>query len=511
MNPSVTITDHGREGEVIYREGSRAITGYQEFGGASVVAIVSMGSVDEWRTHHAWAVDRRTQILRYIADEVIRQKAPGCSVEIDDVSGNIIVRSAKTSAAGVVSAFISSSGETRASTRDGEFWMFRYRRVRGKFALIVLAIASILGAVMWIKTRVLVVESANGVPVGSTLRTETHLATLISQLQPYTPSLRHDSSTERFTLSVFLVPLDRSAPKLVRLARDLPAGSYSLARVIGSDGKTMWVDANGLYGVDLRTYSAVTADAVIEGNPELDRSWVNDTRGMDIVDGRLQMLARDRSEAYALDPDTLRATIVTPRVVNRQYSNPPLTRYMAAGLLASPSAWLGLHSKSDLDGAYRAGRWLRAVESASDSPREMRRLMRGEMEGDSSDGAHWQIRSMTPISEVEYRNASFLRVSEQSEPLRLSNPDSALMLYTSGDGVGTQSTLVVARVEVSSGRLLWSHDTGLDRFKLEQILPGEQSTVFVGTRPPVPDKVSEPLILILDHASGRVMTHSLWQ
>ena len=138
--------------------------------------------------------------------------------------------------------------------------------------------------------------------------------------------------------------------------------------------------------------------------------------------------------------------------------------------------------------------------------------MRGEFEEDSSsDGAHWRIRSMTPISETEYRNASFLRLNEKSEPLRLSGPDSVLMLYSSGDGVSPQSTLSVARVEVPSDRLLWTSDTGLDRFKLEQILPGEERTVFRGTRPPVPDKVSEPLLVILDHATGQLTTHSLWQ
>ena len=262
------------------------------------------------------------------------------------------------------------------------------------------------------------------------------------------------------------MPLDGSAPKLVRLVRDLPAGGYSLARVIGSDGNTMWIDANGLYGVNLRTYSLVTADDVARANPGLDRTWVSD-------------------------------------------SNPPLTRYMAAGVLVPPNTWMGLLSKSDLEGAYRPGRWLRAVESASDTSREMRRLLRGEMTEDSSDGAHWQIRSVTPISETEYRNASFLRSSERSEPLRLNNPDSVLMLYTSGDGAGSQGTLFVARVEVPTGRLLWSNDTGLDRFKLEQILPGEQRTVFRGTRPPVPNKVSEPLLVILDHATGQLTTHSL--
>jgi hypothetical protein len=466
VKPEVTIAESGRESSITYREGSRAITGYQEFGGANVVAIVSMGSVDDWRARHAWAVDRRAQILRYVAGEVIRQRAPGCSAEINDASGDIVLRKAG-SAVDAMRVAAPSGVTTATAARDDASWVFRFSWLRAMFALVVLAIVLIIGAAVWVKNRVLVVESGPGTPFGSTLLTNAHLATLISQLQPYTPSLQRDPSKDRFTLSVFLVPLDGSEPKLVRLVRDLPAGSYSLARVIGSDGNTLWIDVNGLYGVDLGTYSLVPADDVARANPPS---------------------------------------------VPRQYSNPPLTHYMAAGLLTAPNAWLGVLSQSDLEGSYRPGRWLRAVEGASDSPREVRRLMRGEFEEDSSsDGAHWRIRSMTPISETEYRNASFLRLNEKSEPLRLSGPDSVLMLYSSGDGVSPQSTLSVANVEVPSGRLLWTSDTGLDRFKLEQILPGEERTVFRGTRPPVPDKVSEPLLVILDHATGRLTTHSLWQ
>ena len=473
-----------------------------------------------YRTTGAWGAGKGAKLTPVEVDtnfhELVEQineilSNPVQPVEIDEVSGDIVLRNARTSAGGLLRAAISSDVSTEASTRADASWVFRFSRLRAKLAVVALAIALLVGAGVWLKTRMLVVDPGNGAPFGSTLRTDTHVATLISQLQPYTPSLRRDSSAERFTLSVFLVPLDGSAPKLVPLVRDLPAGDYSLARVIGSDGSTMWIDANGLYGVDLRKYSLVTVDDVARANPGLDRAWMDDTRGMDIVDGRLQMLAHDRSAAYSLNPDTLQATAVAPQAVARQYSNPPLTQYMAAGLITQPNAGVGLLSKSDLEGEYRPGRWLRSVLSASDTPREIRGLMRVEIDNDSSDGRHWRIRSLTLISEAEYRNAFFLRLNEQSEPLRLSNPDSVLMLYTSGDSAGAQSTVFVARVEIPSGRLLWSNDTGLDRFKLEQILPGERRTVFRGTRPPTPNKVSEPLIVILDHATGRLATHSLWQ
>src|SRR5690606_7173714 len=112
---------------------------------------------------------------------------------------------------------------------------------------------------------------------------------------------------------------------------------------------------------------------------------------------------------------------------------------------------------------------------------------------------------------AEYRNAFFLRMDEKSEPLRVANPDSVLMLHTSNGGLAAQGTLLVSRVAIDGASLLWTVDTGIERFKLEQILPGERLTAFVGTRPPVPDKVSEPLIVLVDHDTGALATHSLWQ
>ena len=92
MSPSVSVVQHGRDGHVTYHDGAHTITGYQEFGGGDVVAIVSMGSDAEWRARHVWAVGRRAEILRFVAAELIRQKAPDCRADIDDASGDIVFR-----------------------------------------------------------------------------------------------------------------------------------------------------------------------------------------------------------------------------------------------------------------------------------------------------------------------------------------------------------------------------------------------------------------------------------
>ena len=513
MSPRVSVVQHGRDGHVAYHEGANAITGYFEFGGGDVVAIVSMGSDADWRARHGWAIDRRGEILRFVAAELIRQKAPDCQATIDDASGDIVFRLAGAGAADRPPATpAASAGTATGHAAHPAGWVRRFGALQGRLGAIGLAAALLAGAAAWVKTRVLVVAPVSGVPIGPVVRTDTHLASLIDTRQPYTPSLNHNSSTERFTVSLFLVPLDGTAVRLFQLKSDLRVDGYPLARIIGSDGRTLWLDVAGLAGVNLQTYARVTDDDVKAANPGLDARWIDDTRRIDVVDGRLQMLSDDHREARALDPASLRASPVPPKNVARPLSEPPLTLHMAAGLRVSNTSWLGLQSDADLAGAYRPGEWLRAVESATDTPRDTRWLVRGTLDpGPSGSGDHRRITAMTPIGDAAYRNASFLRLNETSAPLRLTSPDSALMLHTSGDGTGTSSTLLVSRVDVANGRLMWTADTGIHRFALAQVLPTERSTVFVGTRPPIPDKVSEPLAVILDHATGELTTHSLWR
>lgn len=92
MQRSVTLIPRGRGAQVTYTEGLRSITGHQQPVDDDEVAMVSMGSVKDWRAGHAWAMDRRSQILRYVAEELIRRQTASCSAEIDEVSGQILLR-----------------------------------------------------------------------------------------------------------------------------------------------------------------------------------------------------------------------------------------------------------------------------------------------------------------------------------------------------------------------------------------------------------------------------------
>jgi len=179
---------------------------------------------------------------------------------------------------------------------------------------------------------------------------------------------------------------------------------------------------------------------------------------------------------------------------------------MASGLCLDEHTWLGLLSVPELEKEYAPGKWVRKIADANDA-RQLRRLQRALL-GDSATTGSRRIISMDPIGKEEFLNASFLRMDERSEPIRPSEPDGALMLYTSEPGL--KGTLVMARVDME-GRIIWHVDTAIDRFKLQRILPGGQVTAFMGTRLPVPGKVSEPILVLVDHASGKAVTHSLWR
>lgn len=103
----------------------------------------------------------------------------------------------------------------------------------------------------------------------------------------------------------------------------------------------------------------------------------------------------------------------------------------------------------------------------------------------------------------KYR-AGFVRGSRQGAILQLAGGGALLVWeskpYRSG-------TIMVARID-SSGSVAWTVDTGIGT--LHQVLPDPQTPALIGERPRVPDKVSEPILVIMDAATGGLTTHSLW-
>lgn len=88
----VEIPNGGRAGYVGYYEDFHAASFYWEYGGGDVVVIIHAGKAESWDSQYPWAVNRRHEILKRVAQEVIRQKAHSCKAEIDEQGGFIYIR-----------------------------------------------------------------------------------------------------------------------------------------------------------------------------------------------------------------------------------------------------------------------------------------------------------------------------------------------------------------------------------------------------------------------------------
>jgi hypothetical protein len=353
--------------------------------------------------------------------------------------------------------------EKRKRTQaDETAWYHRLRDLRLKLALGVGAVAVVVALVLGLGKQVLSIDTGKGTPIGHALRTDAHVAVLIQTLDAYIPSPNRDRSKDTYSISLFIVPLDGTEPRLVPIKEGLSPNSFSLAKIIGSDGRALWYDVAGTGAVDLKTFKLLQPSELREP-PQMQRS-------------------------------------------NSMALGPKVEHHLAAGLFTSPTSWLGLYSEEEAGRDLKEGFSLKRVVPAV-SAKQLRRFHQVEVEAEVMAGRQ-RIISARPLGGTDFLNAAFVRMDESSEPLRMHDPDGVLMIHTDKPGLGGK--LVVARVD-DNGSVVWSVDTGIDRFALQQILPGKDATVFIGTRPPVPDQVSEPLLVIVEHATGKVSSRSLWR
>ena len=411
--PHLSFEDHGRSGTVTYHEAGNRLACYWEFGGGDVVTIVQCGSAAAWE-RHPWALARRNEILRYIADEVVWQKAPGCRAEIDSDTGDIVLRQAVAARSDgnprrSLDMRPTAPGAVTPAQRAAEArWVFRLTTLRAKLGLLVLAASLLVGAGLMIRDALFTIDPGKGTAIGDSVRTDRHIATLIQTLESYVPSLNRNHGNDTYSISLLLVPLDGSDTQLIPLRSGLTPNAFSLARIFGSDGRTLWFNVAGVGGLDLATFEL-----------------------------------RPEAEVAAIDPRDL------PRPWGDWPMAPTPEQFLAAAPTTAPAT-----------------------------------------------------------GGTAFLDAAFLSAINSTTPIRLDDPPGKLMLYTSVPG--PRGTAVVARVD-DAGEVLWSVDTGIGRPALRQILPGADATAFVGTRPPVPNEVSEPLLVIIEHDGGRQATHSLWR
>jgi hypothetical protein len=157
MRRTVTLSQRAHDGRVTYTEGLRSIIGQQESGAGDALAILSMGSEQDWRAGRAWAVPRRSQILRFIAEEVIARHFPDAAAEIDEATGEIVIRD------------LAAAPGLRTTTAADTFWGRRYAEMKGRVGLLVLAAVVAFALAGWIGTRMAASGPGDGQHSGSSL------------------------------------------------------------------------------------------------------------------------------------------------------------------------------------------------------------------------------------------------------------------------------------------------------------------------------------------------------
>ncbi len=381
-----------------------------------------------------------------------------------------------------------------------------FRERKSKYKMMLVAVVLIVAAAVIGFKSMFSIQASTGTPLGLSVRTPDHIATLIQSLEPYVPSLHRNPENDRYRLALFLYPQDgRTAGKMIPLAGQRRVQEFNLAKLLGSDGTTVWYNLNGVGGVNLTSGKLIGEAELRRANPALDEAW-DDQRRIGF-DQRLRVTTADRQHVYEVTPETLQAV---PVQVNRNTTKLPLNPmpqdFLTSSVRPSPTEWLGLHSTKSAALEYKPQKWLGRLNRAEDA-KELRSLYRSQL-GPELDRGNRAILSQGRVSEDEYFNAAFVRSGSETDPLRLSEPDSFLMLFTSKPGLG--GTVVLARVD-GAGKILWKTDTGIERFKLSQILPDTHFNAVIGTRPAVPGKVSEPILVVIDSHSGVASTSTLWK
>ncbi|HLY62039.1 MAG TPA: hypothetical protein VKV95_14955 [Terriglobia bacterium] len=89
--PTVEITTSGRGGSILYKDGDKAIKFDWEFALPPALALIFGHTSQHWDKNFPWASARQEEIYKYVAEEVVRQKAPESAYEIDLDSGTLTI------------------------------------------------------------------------------------------------------------------------------------------------------------------------------------------------------------------------------------------------------------------------------------------------------------------------------------------------------------------------------------------------------------------------------------
>ncbi|HEX5219087.1 MAG TPA: hypothetical protein VFZ59_05920, partial [Verrucomicrobiae bacterium] len=196
----------------------------------------------------------------------------------------------------------------------------------------------------------------------------------------------------------------------------------------------------------------------------------------------------------------------TPSTVPNRIEWPNLSvdvkDWLVAGGVFTPTEWFGALGAKDAADRYRAGERL-PTDFPVNPKTESRHLYRGLIKTEDNRS---QFPTLERLGTAEYRDAAFIRSGRLKPWLQLAGPDSVLFTYRYAGQLS--GSLLLERID-STGKAHWTTDTGIGT--LRQVLPDTNVLALVGERSPVPNKVSEPILVLVNTVTGATNTVSLWR
>jgi hypothetical protein len=334
----------------------------------------------------------------------------------------------------------------------------------GLFMRLALGILAAVGLlIVGVGSRVFRIKTI-GSPTGNSTRVGETILTLMSRLEPYVPSLHRDPGKDRYTIGL-----------LIHSARDTTIREF-VPIVTGQRATSL----------PLVKFTAVTGNVAWFRAPEVGAYDV----------ARRRLLAEEPGWASLTEPPIRRMSLADYATGDRA-----VLSMIISGAYPVPGRWIGVLSEEEAAGSFRDGTWLSSGYPLERSREPRRFYTTAVFQGE--DGRP-RIRKLVPLGGEGLLNAGFMRTKREGEALRLEG-DGFLLLWESKPH--RAGTMMAARVD-GTGKVLWTVDTGIG--DVRELLPDPASPALIGERPRIPDKVPEPILVVLDAASGRLVTHSLW-
>jgi len=366
--------------------------------------------------------------------------------------------------------------------------------------VVVILVLLALGLAAWQFVSI----KSTGTPLGPAMRLPQHIAQIIVTTERYLPSLHRNPGKDRFRLDLLVISLDDpTRQETFTLLRQQQSNALQpMTKILGADGDVVWIQALEIFAVNLKTKRIAHEADLRKANPELELFLAS---ARPHFTDRFVALSPDWSSAFEFSEETLKAKACPAPARGSwldEQSSDRIEGSLCSGGLISATEWIAIATAEDAKSDFKPGFSLPRDFTAGEKDRN-RQLYRGT--ADTSQ-TRPPIQSSQRISEMEYRAATFLRAKPGGTLLRATDPDSLFLL--SRPGTELFAPLTLTRL-APDGTAIWKSATGIGR--LAQVLPGADCITLIGERPPVPNKVSEPILVMINPKTGATNTISLWR